>query len=160
MRQITDKSEALRIFCDASFGNDRNAENYSLSEFETGWEEEWVAFYATDNAFCAVRRYHGRYARIFDRFYVSDDVRYKSLRHQKQSLEFLVEQVRLCEEHDLIPFFSIEKQKQACVIATQTFNRYLCRDYFHVMPEKLKTTPTSLQWISIRRPYEYVPRFQ
>ena len=125
MRQITDKSEALRIFCDASFGNDRNAENYSLSEFETGWEEEWVAFYATDTAFCAVRRYHGRYARIFDRFYVSDDVRYKSLRHQ-----------------------------------TQTFNRYLCRDYFHVMPEKLKTTPTSLQWISIRRPYEYVPRFQ
>lgn len=159
VRQVTDRSIAKNIFTQGLLSGDKNSKNYSLSQFELGWDKEWKSFFVLyDNdkpvSFCAIRDY-GEYVRIFDRYYVFPKYRNNSLKHDEKCKMFINELINKKYIGSKIPFFSIEhKVKRPAILkAVESVNAELPADkHFHTLDGLYETVPNSWQNIAIQKP--------
>lgn len=147
-KKIEDKELARLIFIQGQLTEDENRNNYSVDQFNLGWND-WTSFYVLyDNlkvvAFCGVRQFDGGYARIFDRYFVFQKYRNNSLAHQKWSSNMIELLVDECIDKGYQPFFSIQTQKKrrAAEVAVKTFNKYI-KHQFKVLDYVYCTVPTN-----------------
>ena len=115
-KKIEDKELARLIFIQGQLTEDENINNYSVDQFNLGWND-WTSFFVLyDNlkvvAFCGVRQFDGGYARIFDRYFVFPKYRNNSLAHQKWSSNMIELLVDECIDKGYQPFFSIQTRKK------------------------------------------------
>ena len=169
-KKIEDKELARLIFIQGQLTEDENRNNYSVDQFNLGWND-WTSFFVLyDNlkvvAFCGVRQFDGGYARIFDRYFVHREYRSKVLKHNEYSLIMLRAQIDNCNIYNNIPFFSIQDlhKRKALKMAVLKFNKVLnTEEKFHVLDGLYNTVPNGTSWpakvtswqnIAIQQPHQ------
>lgn len=161
IKAIEDKSIAENVFTQAYLCNDRNYKNYNLEKFNWHWQYNWIKFFVmfdNDNpvSFSGIRDF-GKYARIFDRYFVFPEYRHVFGKSSNEKVNFYIH--TLIDPKfigDKIPFFSIERinRRRSIINATERINKVLSEDKkFHVLDGMYEVVSNSWQHISIKRPY-------
>ncbi len=137
-----DIEECYDLYQIAYNNKDHNYKNYHKHQFETDWADSATFVTLRDNnklvAFCSIKVYNEVYARIFNRYYISNQYRKKGLMHAEYSLLMFPKILMYCQREAYVPFFSIQgagKKKQAIKIAIKKFNKYLEMNYFKLLDD-------------------------
>ena len=171
-KRIEDYWEAVSIFTRGAMTDDENAKNYTAQQFERAWPKYTVGFFVFFDgnepaAFCGVRDYGDKYARIFDRYFIEPDYRKPSLSHRHLlrnprargegifSPLMLPTLTQAVIEADRIPFFSTQwtSKRRAFTTIVDSFNKELTDMKYHVLDGEYETAHESYQLIAMLDPH-------
>jgi len=157
LKIIKDKELANFIFTQGAFTGDANSKNYTQKNFDKSWPTYLVfmVLYDGENpiAFSGAKDY-GKFARIFDRWFVFPKYRQAGLGDNvwcKHFINPLLEHIG-----NKIPFISMEfaRRKPALEKAVKEWNKVLTpENQLHVIDGLYETVPNS--WQNIALPCKY-----
>ena len=122
---------------------DPNKENYNETDAKLSWRQ-WIYFYSLkDVMFCGMRDY-GKFARIFDRFFIFPEHRKTGLHHASHSVQIVNKLVKDSLEVYKIPFVSIQERRKrnSLIRAVEEWNSVINTTHkFEVLPGLYCTVP-------------------
>lgn len=137
--------EFLKLYKSAYEVGDPNKENYNSLDAELSWQK-WIYFYSVEDIlFCGLRDY-GKFARIFDRFFIFPKYRKQGLHHASYSAEIVSTLVNDCLDVGKIPFVSIQERRKrnALARACDEWNNVINSHEFKVLPGLYCTVPDNM----------------
>ena len=153
LKIIKDKEEANRIFTQGSLTGDTNSKNYTQKHFDKSWPTYLVFMVLYDGedpiAFSGAKDY-GRFARIFDRWFVFPEYRQCGLGDNEWCKQFIIPLMDNID--DKIPFISMEfsRRKPALEKAVKAWNKVLpVEKHLRVLDGLYETVPNSWQNIAL-----------
>lgn len=153
LKIVSDKEVANHIFTQGSLTGDTNSKNYTQKNFDKSWPGYLVFMVLYDGedviAFGGAKDY-GKFARIFDRWFVFPEYRQCGLGDNEWCKQFIIPLM----EHigDRIPFISMEFARRRPVLqkAVDAWNEVLPADKeLHILDGLYETVNNSWQNIAI-----------
>ena len=171
LKIIKDKELANIIFTQGSLTGDTNSKNYTQKHFDKSWPTYLVFMVLYDGkdpiAFSGAKDY-GKFARIFDRWFVFPEYRQCGLGDNEWCKQFIIP--LMDNIGDKIPFISMEfaRRKPALEKAVKAWNNVLPKEkHLRVLDGLYETVPNSWQNIALPKsepgidlPYQSDIRFK